>query len=48
MEFNIEPCGIPDKSIGKTLSVPFIFTPCSLCFQYECAKVPASFDKSYA
>ena len=35
MELNIEPCGIPDKSIGKTLSVPFIFTPCSLCMNVQ-------------
>ena len=23
---NIEPCGIPDESIWKTLSVPFFYT----------------------
>ena len=27
---NIEPCGIPDKSIWKTPSVSFIVTPCFL------------------
>ena len=32
---NIEPCGIPDKSIWKALSVPFIFTPCFPRFKYE-------------
>ena len=30
---NIEPCGIPDKSIWKTLSVSFIFTSCFLHFK---------------
>ena len=45
---NIELCGIPDKSICKTLSVPFIFTSCFLLFKYECTKVTASSDKPYA
>ena len=45
---NIEPCGIPNKSIWKTLSVPFIVSPCFLRFKYQCAKVTASFDKLYA
>ena len=45
---NIEPCGIPDKSVWKTLSVSFIFTSCFLRFKYECTKVNASSDKSYA
>ena len=27
---NIEPSGIPDKCIWKTLSVPFVFAPCFL------------------
>ena len=30
---NVEPCAIPDESI---------FTPCFLCFKYECTKVTAS------
>ena len=42
---NIEPCGIPDKSIWKTLSVSFIFTPYFLRFKYEFTKVTASSDK---
>ena len=46
MRPNIEPCGIPDKRILKTLSVTFIFTPCFLHFKYECTKVTASSDKT--
>ena len=48
MEPNIEPCGVPDKSISKRLSVPFIFTACFVRFKYECTKVTASSDKPYA
>ena len=29
---NVEPYGIPDKSILKTLSVPFLHPPCFLRF----------------
>ena len=47
MELNIEPCGILDKSIQKTLSVSFIFTPCFLRFKYD-TKVTASSDKPFA
>ena len=45
---DMEPFGIPDKSIWKTLSVSLIFTPCFLRFKYEYAKVTTSSDKSYA
>ena len=45
---NIEPCGIPDKTIRKTLSVSFIFTSSFPRFKYECTKVTASSDKPYA
>ena len=45
---NIDPCGIPDRSIWKTLSMSFIFTPYFLHFKYECTKVTASSDKPYA
>ena len=48
MGSNIEPCGIPDKSIRKKLSVLFLFTSCFPYFKYECTKVTASFDKPYA
>ena len=41
---NIEPCGIPGKSIWKTLSVSFILTPRFLPFKYEYTKVTASSD----
>ena len=44
---NVEPCGIPDKKIWKTLSVPIIFTPCLIRFKYECTKVTATSDKPY-
>ena len=44
MGHEIEPCGIPDRSVWKTLSVPFIFTPCFLSFKYECTKNTASSD----
>ena len=47
MELNIEPCDILDKSIQKTLSVSFIFTPCFLRFKYD-TKVTASSDKPFA
>ena len=45
---NIESCGIPDKSVWKTLSVSFNFTRCFLHFKYECTKVTTSPDKPYA
>ena len=45
---NIEPCGIPDKSMWKALSVSLIFAPCFPRFKHECTKVNASSDKSYA
>ena len=45
---NKEPCGIPGKSIWKTLSVSFIFTPRFLPFKYEYTKVTASSDQPYA
>ena len=41
---NIKPCGIHDKSVSKTLSVSFIFTPCFLRFKYEHTKATASSD----
>ena len=44
---NIEPCGIPDKSMWKALSVSLIFAPCFPWFKHECTKVNASSDKSY-
>ena len=36
---NIEPCGIPDKSMWKALSVSLIFAPCFPRFKHECTKV---------
>ena len=42
---NIELCGIPDKSIWKTLSVPFIFTSYILRFKYVYTKITVSSDK---
>ena len=45
---NIEVCGVPDKSIWKALSVPFIFTPRFVRFKYEYTKVTESSDKTYA
>ena len=48
MESYVEPSGLPDQSIWKTLSVSFIFTPFILALTYECTKVTASSDKTYA
>ena len=45
---NVEPCGIPDKSNSKTLSSSFVFLPSFLRFKYECTKVTASSEKTYA
>ena len=45
MEPNTQLCGIPDKSIRKTLSVPFVCTACFLRFEYESTKVTVSSDK---
>ena len=55
---NIEPCSTPDKSIWKTVSVSFIFTPFLrfnkdlpsniLGFKYECTKFTASSGNLYA
>ena len=44
---NIDPCGIPSKSIWKTHLVLFIFTPCFLRFKYEYTKATVSYDKQY-
>ena len=48
MGVNIEPFGIPDKSIWEVPSVSFSFTSYFLRFKYECTKVTAISDKPYA